>query len=118
MLSQSHLLLQNKQNPFVTTIRLALQPYCNGVKDCHHLKEFAKIMNKCEIVNINRHGINDILNSYIHLIHQHNTDHEFEFIAACLDDCGLTKCQKFLRNHRDRNRQKQNDHGRMINLNA
>eukprot|EP01084_Bolivina_argentea_P109748 196120_1 len=50
--------------------------------------------------------ISNALRCYIHLIHEHDKDDEFEYIVQCLNPCDLNKCQKFRRNYRNRNASK------------
>ena len=46
-----------------------------------------------------------ILDDYLHLLHQHGTDEEFEQIANNLGECKLFKCQMFERNYHRKSEQ-------------
>eukprot|EP01084_Bolivina_argentea_P215220 365371_1 len=81
------------------------------ISNCNHLKILEAMMqpyNKSSSQNKNdydTHNVNilQLLNSFIHLIHEHANDEEFEFITKELGSCDMIKCNIFKRN-RDKNK--------------
>eukprot|EP01084_Bolivina_argentea_P023711 44281_1 len=86
-----------------------------------------KIENECDIASCNEKEqlincmgnynqkidmqiVDSTLNSFVHLLHQHNeSDLEFEAIKQQLKCCDLGKCNVFRRHHRDREKCKNNE---------
>ena len=44
------------------------------------------------------------MDDYLHLLHCHDTDEEFEYIFNKLPDCDISKCNGYRRNYRDRSK--------------
>eukprot|EP01083_Nonionella_stella_P087450 243317_1 len=57
-----------------------------------------------------------ILDDYIHLLHHHDDDVQFQFIFKTLPQCNMAKCTGLRRNHRNRCQSKSNTHESTINL--
>eukprot|EP01084_Bolivina_argentea_P023714 44289_1 len=58
---------------------------CHDIKECPHLVRFAEMMNKYQTKNESyKTYIESALNHYIHLMYEHNSDDEFEFIVHCI----------------------------------
>eukprot|EP01084_Bolivina_argentea_P172532 298881_1 len=91
---------------------------CNSVEKClciERIKLLMELYDKCkkkinatlmEVINEkfnSKYNINQILNDYIHIINNHNSDACFEDIYNILNiDCSLNECASFRRNQRDR----------------
>eukprot|EP01084_Bolivina_argentea_P258116 435012_1 len=76
--------------------------------NCFQLKRFAIQMIKYNQCNHNDdyglyQNISGILDAYLHLIHQHDANEDFELIARRLGSCKLAKCTAYSRNNRNRN---------------
>eukprot|EP01084_Bolivina_argentea_P291285 500608_1 len=96
--------------------------YCDQNTKCIHLQNFVKIMNEymtdnimtC-ITNMNEQSLSSIVNNYLHLLHEHDDDYQFEFIKEQLNECELGNCNKFKRNNRNRMyKQTQTKYGKEI----
>eukprot|EP01084_Bolivina_argentea_P303368 523744_1 len=67
----------------------------NIIDDCYHLQRFLKTMlgyNSLEIDNLS-----ETLDDFLHLMHHHSADEEFEYIYNELGLCNITVCQLFNR---------------------
>ena len=53
--------------------------------------------------------ISSVVNDYIHLLHDHNSDQQFEDILRRLLPCQIRKCRMYRRNYRDRNEEKRHN---------
>eukprot|EP01084_Bolivina_argentea_P022421 41670_1 len=93
--------------------------HCRDKSNCSQLTKFVIIMNAYNKENICDNDMNDrkilqMVNNYLHLMHQHNEDEQFEFIANQLGCCDITKCNIFMRTNRNRNKMYNDDDGRGI----
>eukprot|EP01084_Bolivina_argentea_P000095 172_1 len=84
-----------------------------SIAHCCHLQNLMKIIckyheNQLDYIMDNA-KIRETLNDYAHLIMQHDTDEEFEFIANQFGICDLEKCPIFKRNNRNRDSLGEND---------
>ena len=76
--------------------------------ECIYLQQFIAIMNKYNEDDIqtaesmDKMDLLSITNAYLHLLHNHDTDHLFDAIYTLLDDCKLNMCSKFIRSDRNR----------------
>eukprot|EP01084_Bolivina_argentea_P130141 229767_1 len=73
------------------------------IAECHHFNRIRNIIHQDDSDKVTDDSINTIstqkiLNDYLHLIQQHNTDNEFEFIYNTLKICDVSKCEIFRRN--------------------
>eukprot|EP01084_Bolivina_argentea_P309292 534984_1 len=59
-----------------------------------------------------------ILNDYLHLFLQHDSDEDFEFISQRLGECNLLKCSSFIRNNRNRARNSFYNNQRKVEVEA
>eukprot|EP01084_Bolivina_argentea_P049301 90688_1 len=76
-----------------SSIKFKLRCDNNEISNCKHLDYFAEIMNKHNYVQYMKQiNITQVLDSFLHLIHQHDSDEEFEFICNKLGHCCLKKC--------------------------
>eukprot|EP01083_Nonionella_stella_P223842 797305_1 len=50
--------------------------------------------------------INHIINDYLHILHEHASDLEFEFVVNAFGFCDIERCAMFARNHRIRANEK------------
>eukprot|EP01083_Nonionella_stella_P008484 24492_1 len=84
--------------------------HCNGsISECDHFKALLIVMNDYEETNhsyLELIDIDDVINNYIHLIHQHDDDESFDYIHNKLNapTCDILQCHLFMRNHRNRNK--------------
>eukprot|EP01083_Nonionella_stella_P223839 797301_1 len=72
------------------------------IKKCDHLKRLLVVMyeyNKNSILTVK---INHIINDYLHIMHEHVSDLEFEFVVNGFEFCDIEQCKTFARNHRIR----------------
>eukprot|EP01084_Bolivina_argentea_P123697 219197_1 len=87
---------------------------CDGgsINNCTHLQRLVQLVAKTNCSNIydeNAYHLIMLLNDYHHILAQHDTDEEFEFIVNAFGDCNIFKCQRFRRNYRDRYETKENN---------
>eukprot|EP01083_Nonionella_stella_P200038 732998_1 len=81
---------------------------CDGnVKNCAQLPAFVARMNECHDTNINGTKVKEAMDHYHHLIYQHNSDGEYEFMHRYISDhcerCqSVRECDKIRRTYRDR----------------
>eukprot|EP01084_Bolivina_argentea_P021659 40243_1 len=79
---------------------------CNGnpcvgnITSCHHLKRLLIAMNIYKICDYEK--TSQILDDYLHLIHSHIEDKDFEYVVNKFGYCEIDTCKMFIRNHRDR----------------
>eukprot|EP01083_Nonionella_stella_P067261 177764_1 len=72
------------------------------IKNCDHLKRLVVVMNEYNKNNILTVKINHIINYYLHIMHEHVSDLEFEFVVKAFAFCDIETCEMFARNHRIR----------------
>eukprot|EP01084_Bolivina_argentea_P273266 465436_1 len=63
---------------------------------------------------IDKLNILEILNDYLHLLHQHDGDEEFEMMTNMLSQCNIKTCVAIRRNYRDRTKE-QSKHNSNVN---
>eukprot|EP01084_Bolivina_argentea_P022422 41671_1 len=97
-------------DPIITSSNTKFQPQvcCEQHSNCQTLHTFVNIMkeyneNQLQITkNMDNAQLTSTLDHYLHLIHQHNQDEQFEAIYNQLGFCDVTKCAIFMRNNRNR----------------
>eukprot|EP01084_Bolivina_argentea_P076007 137733_1 len=72
----------------------------HSVTECIHLNRFLQTINKHDI-NMDHELMKNVMNDYLHLLHCHNRDNDFEYIVAKMGLCDVTKCEMFRRHFRD-----------------
>eukprot|EP01084_Bolivina_argentea_P259900 438743_1 len=75
-----------------------------NTKDCDHLlliKLTLKTYHSLKNILIKSH-ILALLNSFHHLLNEHDSNAQFEEIYRILGECNISKCNRFRRNRRDR----------------
>eukprot|EP01084_Bolivina_argentea_P016469 30823_1 len=79
---------------------------CNGVLKCSQLDTIIIAMKQYDHKKIkyrnNEFNVELLLNNYLHFIHCHNKDEDFEFIVNKLSSCDINNCTIFTRNNRNR----------------
>eukprot|EP01084_Bolivina_argentea_P139913 246082_1 len=88
----------------------------NEIKDCCHVQRLLMILSEYYdgkyqnmIVHSSEYvNILDILDDFLHIIHHHVTDAEFEFIFHQFSNCNINECDFYRRNNRNRNEEKVN----------
>eukprot|EP01083_Nonionella_stella_P109552 319577_1 len=90
---------------------------CCSCKDssCSQQSKFIQMMKIFDTALNKIHGaelcdVHDILNCFIHLLHQHDSDEQFESIRKQLPSCDISKCNIFLHVHRRRSLSNSMDH--------
>eukprot|EP01084_Bolivina_argentea_P232239 391463_1 len=87
---------KHKHNPIQVNISFD----CSDISTCKDLGYFATIMNKynqLKHLNMEKIYIKPLLDIFLHLLHQHNSDHDFELIYNKLTHCNLAKCNIYKR---------------------
>eukprot|EP01084_Bolivina_argentea_P312006 540132_1 len=77
--------------------------HCNSTckSQCQYLNRFLFVMRKyTKKLNSSDINILEVVNDYIHLIHEHKHDEDFEFICNALGPCNILDCGMFARNNR------------------
>eukprot|EP01084_Bolivina_argentea_P268723 456530_1 len=106
---------QKKHKSFVIDSgHILKRDICQNLSKCHHFNRLHFIMQKynqalippAEIIQEYRNTINiiEIVDDFIHLIHQHDTDNHFELISSRFGRCDISKCNIFRRHHISRNK--------------
>eukprot|EP01084_Bolivina_argentea_P206252 352186_1 len=84
--------------------------FCSGGKiaNCPHLQGLKNVLDRYnksinDIYKI-QYSLQHILNGFLHLLHSHDNDDEFEYIVNTLKTCKVQACTIFERNYRDRSK--------------
>eukprot|EP01083_Nonionella_stella_P040765 110528_1 len=81
---------------------------CNGaISKCDHFKHLlAMISAYLKSSDLKMIDIDAILTDYLHLVHEHDDDNDFEFIHNTMNaaKCDVLNCNIYIRNHRNRNK--------------
>eukprot|EP01084_Bolivina_argentea_P050826 93475_1 len=83
------------------------------ITNCIHLQQFIDVhtmhsnSNKYN-VNMDKRIILEITNHFLHLLHLHDRDEDFEYIYNKMGECDISNCAMFRRNCRDRFDEKYN----------
>eukprot|EP01084_Bolivina_argentea_P046537 85711_1 len=86
----------------------AIQTDCN-IADCASLMRLAKTMNQYKQSNNDNMDLLNVVNDFLYLMDEHNTDQEFEYIFNVLGKyCEIENCAMFRRNSRDKQMQQYN----------
>eukprot|EP01084_Bolivina_argentea_P207850 354546_1 len=80
-----------------------LNDVCHDIGECLHAKRFCT-MNRESKPHIDEEYLRSLVDDYMHLIHYHSTDEDFEWIFKKLKPCNIVECQKIRRNQRDTDR--------------
>eukprot|EP01084_Bolivina_argentea_P214332 363882_1 len=80
---------------------------CNGILKCFQLQRLMAIMiqynpNAFNQKQFDTLNIQQVVDDFLHAIHYHNKDIQFEYIVEQLGDCNILKCSAFNRNNRNR----------------
>eukprot|EP01084_Bolivina_argentea_P311637 539460_1 len=78
--------------------RRECEGYVGSMKQCQHLLFIKRTLHASD----EKLDIGSTLNSFHHLLLEHDSDEEFEEIYHILGECNLLKCNKFRRNYRER----------------
>eukprot|EP01084_Bolivina_argentea_P265369 449795_1 len=107
-------------NALKQTSKLVILCDKKSIQECPHLSRLVNVFviyNKCnsEEQKMTDLSINilETLNDYIHILQQHDSDQEFEFITHKLSTCDMKTCVALRRNYRDRSKPDSN-----VKLNA
>eukprot|EP01084_Bolivina_argentea_P065540 119463_1 len=80
-----------------------------SIKTCTHASYILSIMTKYNQSNYQKSietmyqsGISNIVDAYIHFLHQHDNDTDFHLMTDRKQQCQIIKCNKFIRNCRDK----------------
>ena len=65
------------------------------IKHCDHLKRLVVEMDQYNKNNVIGDKISDVMNDYLHIMHEHATDLDFEFIVNAFKFCDIEKCGMF-----------------------
>eukprot|EP01084_Bolivina_argentea_P052282 96033_1 len=106
-LIQSTLIIRSDTQQEESKINISMD--CENISTCEHFNKFINIMNIYYATNIDKINILSALNNYVHLLDQHATDEEFEYISNALGVCDIKTCNAFRRNYRDRNQKEKID---------
>eukprot|EP01084_Bolivina_argentea_P303272 523565_1 len=82
----------------------AYRPQCwkTAGSKCQYLQRFVLLMQQYNKgYYSNETNILDAINDYLHLLHQHHTDEQFEYITGRLGVCNIVQCKIFSRKIRD-----------------
>eukprot|EP01084_Bolivina_argentea_P032012 59228_1 len=72
----------------------------DNIISCDHFKRLLSVMKKYNQFNKpNYTNILRIVNCYIHLIIEHDSDSDFEYIVASIGCCNISQCKMFMRNY-------------------
>eukprot|EP01084_Bolivina_argentea_P014267 26657_1 len=82
---------------------------------CSRLIQFLKSYDGC-ITQLNTINVSQILNDYLHVMHHHDIDEQFELIVNQIESCNVRKCIGFRRHYRDRRVSFKDEHQHMYNL--
>eukprot|EP01084_Bolivina_argentea_P236877 398238_1 len=69
---------------------------------CVNINQYNATNTSTSQYNIDQKMLSQIINDYIHVLHFHDSDEEFEFIVNQFKPCDISKCKIFKRNYRDR----------------
>eukprot|EP01084_Bolivina_argentea_P041767 77102_1 len=80
---------------------------CRIVSECVSLPLFLQKMKEYQNIgdaalNIDKQKMIDFMNHFLHLMHNHSDDRQFELIVTKLGLCNVAECDIFRRNYRDR----------------
>eukprot|EP01084_Bolivina_argentea_P319130 553545_1 len=82
---------------------------CQHKENCPALKNFITIIKQyddhfMQIANtMDNAKLTNVVNDYLHLLHEHNDDEQFQFIVDYLGYCDIASCVKIKRHYRNRN---------------
>eukprot|EP01084_Bolivina_argentea_P304515 525917_1 len=74
--------------------------HCNDLKNCAALFRLQNAINISK--SINKLDIVSVVNDFMHLLTEHDTNDEFEYISDTLGHCNINTCQRFNDNFRNR----------------
>eukprot|EP01084_Bolivina_argentea_P215687 366243_1 len=82
--------------------------HCKDNKDCKILQEFLQFLMKynkhCEEISndIDNSKLLQIVNDYLHLLHEHDNNDQINYIVDKLGECDVSQCKLFSRNYTKR----------------
>eukprot|EP01084_Bolivina_argentea_P071629 130175_1 len=77
--------------------------------NCLFFKRFLQVMNMHSNKHTDDINIKNALDDYLHLLHEHDNDEDFEVIVNTLQCCNIRQCSGFKRNGRDRSKNDANE---------
>eukprot|EP01084_Bolivina_argentea_P157930 275176_1 len=94
--------------------KIPINACLGNIETCSHLKYFKKILN--ENHETDQIDIEDLLNNFYHLLQEHSSDDEFEFIYNKMNQCDINKCAAIRRNRRRRQKNKNTPDETKVNV--
>eukprot|EP01084_Bolivina_argentea_P253001 424867_1 len=78
---------------------------CQHKSQCDNIQNLVKVLKQynCDILKgMDKSKILCMVNDYLHVMHQHNDDEQFEGIVNRLGGCNIAQCNRLKRNYRNR----------------
>eukprot|EP01084_Bolivina_argentea_P258590 436016_1 len=100
-------ILPTKNEPSSIEFKTKNDVDCPDISSCAAFLRLKKILKSHHNGKLNNQSVNMLnismtLNDYHHLLHEHSSDNEFEWIAESLGNCIRSKCLKLQATYRDR----------------